>query len=54
MRIKICRKESKESQLWLKHILTYDNNVLEIERKNLLQEALELEKIFGAILRKLN
>ncbi len=54
MRIKICRKESKESQLWLKHVLVYDVEELDIERKALLQEASELEKIFGAILRKLN
>src|SRR6478735_11210826 len=54
MRIKICRKESKESQLWLKHILIYEIEILNTERKILLQEASELEKIFGAILRKLN
>ena len=54
MRIKICRKESKESQLWLKHVLIYQVEILDTERKVLLQEASELEKIFGAILRKLN
>lgn len=54
MRIKICRKESKECQLWLKHILIYEVEALETERKILLQEATELEKIFGAILRKLS
>jgi len=53
-RIKICRKESKESQLWLKHILTYDVEELEKERLKLIQEAFELEQIFGAILKKLN
>jgi four helix bundle protein len=46
MRIKICRKESKESQLWLKHVLIYEVETLDIERKALLQEASELEKIF--------
>ena len=54
MRIKISRKGSKECQLWLKHVLIYEVESLEVERKILLQEALELEKIFGAILRKLN
>lgn len=54
MRIRICRKESKESQLWLKHILTYEDEVLNIRRMKLLKEATELENIFGAILRKLN
>ena len=52
-RIKICRKESKESGLWLKHVLTGGDAGLEQERKELIQESLELEKIFGSILRKL-
>jgi len=52
-RIKVCRKESKESKLWLKHVLTYDSALLENERKDLIQEAFELENIFGAILKKL-
>ena len=54
MRIRICRKESKESQLWLKHILTYEDEVLDVGRMKLLKEATELENIFGAILKKLN
>src|SRR6185503_15404728 len=52
-RVKVCRKESKESRLWLRHILTYDDPVLEKERLELIEEATELEKIFAAILRKL-
>jgi four helix bundle protein len=52
-RIKICRKESKESKLWLKHVLTNDDVVLEKERSDLIQEAFELENIFGSILKKL-
>ena len=43
MRIKICRKEAKETCYWL--------NILE-ENGPLLQEATELTKIFGAILEK--
>lgn len=39
--------------LWLKHILTYADTILEEERIALLQEAEELMKIFAAILRKL-
>jgi four helix bundle protein len=52
MRIKICRKESKESRYWLK--LVYVQNVTgqEQERKDLEQEATELMNIFGSILRK--
>ena len=52
-RIKVCRKESKESKLWLKHVLTNGDIALEKERSELIQEAFELESIFGSILRKL-
>lgn len=52
-RIRISKKESKESKLWLKHILTHEVKDLEDERLLLLQEADELMKIFAAILRKL-
>ncbi len=52
-RIKVCRKEAKESKLWLNHVLTYGERELEKERLVLIQEALELELIFGAILKKL-
>ena len=48
MRIKICRKEVKESRYWLK--LTEVNG--EKQRQLLIQEATELMKIFGAILEK--
>jgi len=53
MHIKICRKESKESRLWLKHVLNYGNEELEKERLDLVQETIELENIFGSIYRKL-
>lgn len=52
-RIKVCRKEAKESRLWLKHVLTYEVSDHEKERLELVQEAFELEQIFGAILKKL-
>ena len=52
-RIKVCRKESKESQLWLRHVLTYGDEQLDKEKLKLTQEALELELIFGAILKRL-
>ena len=51
-RIKICRKEVKESRYWLKLVDTNGDSVLEQERKELIQEATELMNIFGAILRK--
>ncbi|WP_193311603.1 four helix bundle protein [Agriterribacter humi] len=53
-RIKVCRKESKESQLWLKHILTYGNNEYESIRVSLLQESFELEKIFWRDIKKVS
>ena len=54
MRIKICRKEAKESQYWLKLIDLNNSLSLENECKYLQQEAFELTKIFGAILAKSN
>ena len=52
MRIKISRKESKESRYWLKLVDTDDNQNLEEDRNSLINEATELMKIFGAILQK--
>ncbi len=50
MRIKICRKESKESRYWL-NLLKYRDG-MDSRRDALIQEATELMKIFGAILEK--
>jgi len=52
MRIKICRKEAKESRYWLRLIDTHGESEQENERKNLVKEATELMNIFGAILGK--
>jgi four helix bundle protein len=52
MRIKICRKEAKESRYWLK--LIDSGQELEKDRLKLVQEAGELMNIFGAILQKTN
>ncbi len=52
MRIKICRKEAKESRFWLRLIYTAEKPHLESARQALLQEAAELTNIFGAIYRK--
>jgi four helix bundle protein len=49
-RVKICRKEAKESRFWLTSLLLEDGALKE-ERQRLQQEAHELERIFGAILR---
>ncbi|MFA4844228.1 MAG: four helix bundle protein [Candidatus Margulisiibacteriota bacterium] len=50
MRIRICRKEAKESRYWLN--LSEPAEQEEAERQGLLQEATELMKIFGSILEK--
>jgi len=52
MRIKICRKEAKESCYWLRLIEAGDNSSLEKQKSDLIREATELMSIFGAILRK--
>ncbi len=50
-RIKICRKEAKESRYWLQ-LLMLDNDEMNKQRKGLIRESTELMKIFGAILKK--
>ncbi|MDP3981977.1 MAG: four helix bundle protein [bacterium] len=52
MRIKISRKEAKESRYWLQLIDTTNNMELGKSRSSLIQEATELMNIFGAILQK--
>ena len=52
MRIKISRKEVKESRYWLRLIDTNDDQEMEKDRNALIKEATELMNIFGAILRK--
>ena len=51
MRIKICRKESKESIYWLRLIEIGEENA-EKQRQRLIQETEELMRIFGSILQK--
>ena len=52
MRIKISRKEAKESRYWLRLIDTNDDRKMEKDRNALINEAAELMNIFGAILQK--
>jgi four helix bundle protein len=54
MKLKISRKESKESRFFLRLVDTHGKENLESERKKLVQESFELMNIFGAILKKLN
>ena len=51
-RVKISRKEAKESEYWLKLIKETNNlkNVNEVS--DLIQESVELKKIFSAIIEK--
>ena len=53
MRIKISRKEAKESRYWLKLIETDNSEGMENERNELIKESTELMNIFGSIIRKL-
>ncbi|MFQ6083752.1 MAG: four helix bundle protein [Candidatus Aminicenantia bacterium] len=52
MRIKICRKEAKESAYWLRLIIETNDKKLEKEGRELLREAIELKKIFSSIIEK--
>ena len=50
MRMKICRKEAKESTYWLKLSEPYTKNV--DLRTHLIDESTQLTKIFSAIIKK--
>ena len=50
MRIKISRKEAKETKYWLELIESKMDRIK--EKEALIQEAAELTKIFGAIVEK--
>lgn len=50
MRIKICRKEAKESAYWLRLIVETNSEEFIEEGRILLNEAIELKKIFSTIL----
>ena len=52
LRIKICRKESKESRYWLLLLDLGENSQLHKLRQKLIDEVVELMKIFGSIVTK--
>lgn len=52
MRIKICRKEAKETAYWLRLLIETNDLTFKQEGAALIQEAIELKKIFSAILEK--
>jgi len=51
LRIKICRKEAKESRYWLQ-LIEINNVGVEKEKESLIKETTELMMIFGSIIRK--
>lgn len=51
-RVKISRKEAKESVYWLRLIAETNDLPNEKQAKDLIQEATELKKIFSAIIDK--
>ena len=53
MHFRICRKEAKECQLWLRLVFTGEDSDIHTRRLSLRQEALELKLIFTAIIIKL-
>ena len=54
MKIKISRREAKESIHWLKLVLTYDHEDLEAKRLQLLDEGVQISKILSTILNRLH
>lgn len=52
MRVKVCRKEAKESRYWLNLIDIDGKKELDGQRETLVNEARELTHIFGAIVTK--
>jgi four helix bundle protein len=53
MKFRTCRKEAKESQLWLRLLHVGEAEQLRTIRDGLRQEAHELKLIFSAIVKKL-
>jgi len=54
MRIRISRKESKESAYWLRLIIETNNPDMKADGLKLYNEAIELKKIFPSILLRSN
>lgn len=53
MKIKIARREAKESVYWLRLIFTNNDNGLEEEKAHLIEEGTQIQKILSAIILKL-
>ncbi len=53
MKIKLARREAKESKGWLRLVFTYDDKKLEEERIFPIDEAEQIKKILSTIINKL-
>lgn len=53
MKLKISRREAKETIKWLDLLLTYSNPDLEKEQQRLIDEGEQIRKILSAIIIKL-
>jgi four helix bundle protein len=53
MKIRIARREAKESIYWIKLLIIYNDQQLEKERLSLIDEASQIKKILSSILIKL-
>ena len=53
MKIKLSRREAKESNHWLRLVITDDDSKLEEERTSLVDEAEQIKKILSTIVNKL-
>ena len=53
-RLKVCRKESKESIHFLGLVELFEDKELEKERNELIDEATQLRKIFSSMIKKLD
>lgn len=54
MKIKISRREAKESIYWLNLVCIENSEILEKERQELVDEAQQIKKILSSIVNKLN
>ena len=54
MKIKLSRREAKETIMWLDLVLSYNDHALEQERTRLIDEGEQIRKILSAILIKLS
>ena len=53
MKIKISRREAKETIKWLDLLLTYQDHNLDAEKLKLMDEGEQIRKILSAIINKL-